>query len=285
MKKGTVVAGLTTLAASGAALGWWWTHPAVAVRLPSANPEASAVTASVPAQRQTLETALADYRRQQGMRPGPLPGTWLLQADTGSGPDRFVGRFGVPYFTAGPEGRQQALVALLADTEAAQGDAMDSFAAAGLVRLLVFELREGRYRLLATHTQPSGAHGMAAADVQPIRMGEAAWGWQLTAGWSHQGYSQRNVDFFLATPDDIVPIGRLAVEADNAGAGCGSGAACAPTALTARWVLRPQPGQALYALDVHWQGVLEGRPLKRHLLLEAGAARRYAIPVELVELF
>ena len=88
-----------------------------------------------------------------------------------------------------------------------------------------------------------------------------------------------------ATPDDIVPMGRLAVEADNAGAGCGSGAACAPTALTARWVLRPQPGQALYALDVHWQGVLEGRPLKRHLLLEAGAARRYAIPVELVELF
>ncbi|WP_028499482.1 hypothetical protein [Microvirgula aerodenitrificans] len=251
------------------------TTPAAAV---SGAPAATAVAVAPAPDGRTLERGLEHYRSAQKMSAGPKPGRWLVDAETQNGPTRLDGHFLAPQFFTAADGVHYALTAFVADTVDAQGDGMDSFAASGQVRTLLFADQAGDFVLKDSRTLTAGTQGMAPG-VRLVRLGEQAWGWQISNGWTHMGYSRENVEFFAARDGHIVPMGELVTSASDAGT-CPDASNCpVSTELTASWRLVPEAGKPFYSLEVDWSGRLRGQAIQRKMTLQPDAATlRYPVP-------
>lgn len=263
----------------GLAAGVYW------LEAPAPAPATPAPQAAAPDLKRLAEQAVAVYRSAQNMQTTAKPGQWKLDAKASNSAGPFVGAFGPLQLAQDGQGRQLLLTTFVADTADSAGEGMDSFAASGISRLLLFVLQNGQYVLQSEKQLEMGTNGMAAA-ARVVQLGPQQWGWVLQSGYVQQGYTASTVEFFHATGSDIRSMGHLTEQADNLGV-CGEagGDGCpAPTNLQARWQWLPKAvaSAGFYPLDVQWSGVLDGRKVSQHaqLLPDAGSGI-YPFPASL----
>lgn len=255
----------------GLAAGVYW------LEQPSTPPAAVLPAARAPDLKPLAEQAVAVYRSAQNMQTATKPGQWKLDAKASNSAGPFVGSFGPLQLAQDGEGRQLLLTTFVADTADSAGEGMDSFAASGISRLLLFVLQNGQYVLQTEKQLEMGTNGMAAS-ARVVQLGPHEWGWVMQSGYLQQGYTASTVEFFHATATDIRSMGHLTEQADNKGV-CGDagGDGCpAVTDLQVRWRWLPQVGAAngrFYPLDVQWQGLIDGKKISQHaqLLPDAGS--------------
>lgn len=255
----------------GLAAGVYW------LEQPSTPPAAVSPAASALDLKQLAEQAVAVYRSAQNMQTATKPGQWKLDAKASNSAGPFVGAFGPLQLAQDGQGRQLLLTTFVADTADSAGEGMDSFAASGISRLLLFVLQNGQYVLQTEKQLEMGTNGMAAS-ARVVQLGPHEWGWVMQSGYLQQGYTASTVEFFHATATDIRSMGHLTEQADNKGV-CGEagGDGCpAVTDLQVRWRWLPQVGAAngrFYPLDIQWQGLIDGRKVSQHsqLLPDAGS--------------
>ena len=253
----------------GLAAGVYW------LEQPSTPPAAVSPAASAPDLKQLAEQGLAVYRSTQNMQTATKPGQWKLDAKASNSPGPFVGEFGPLQLAQDGLGRQLLLTTFVADTADSAGEGMDSFAASGITRLLLFVLQNGQYVLQTEKQLEMGTNGMAAS-ARVEQLGPREWGWSLHSSYLQQGYTASTVEFFHATATDIRSMGHLTEQADNKGV-CGDagGDGCpAVTDLQAHWQWQQAvaPDARFYPLDVQWRGLIDGKKISQHsqLLPEAG---------------
>ena len=264
----------------GLAAGVYW------LEQPATPPATVPPVASVPDLKQLAEQAVAVYRSAQNMQTGAKPGQWKLDAKASNSPGPFVGVFCPLQLAQDGQGRQLLLSTFVADTADSAGEGMDSFAASGISRLLLFVLQNGQYVLQTEKQLEMGSNGMAAA-ARVVQLGPHEWGWVLQSSYLQQGYTASTVEFFHATATDIRSMGHLTEQADNKGV-CGdsAGDGCpAITDLQVRWRWLPQaamPDGRFYPLDIQWQGMIDGKKISQHaqLLPDAGSGI-YPFPASL----
>ncbi|WP_287881177.1 hypothetical protein [Aquitalea sp.] len=277
MNKTTRIMLLIVLIFGVAATVYWLEQPA-----PTPAP---APLAQTPDLNRLAEQALAVYRSTQNMQTGSKPDQWKLDAKASNSAGPFVGAFGPLQLARDGQGRQLLLTSFVADTADSAGEGMDSFAASGISRLLLFVLQNGQYVLQTEKQLEMGTNGMAAS-ARVVQLGPHEWGWTLHSSYLQQGYTASTVEFFHATATDIRSMGHLTEQADNKGV-CGDagGDGCpAVTDVQARWQWRPvaSPDARFYPLDVQWQGLIDGRKISQHaqLLPDAGSGI-YPFPANL----
>ncbi len=226
------------------------------------------------------EAAIAAYREEHEMAAAGKAGQWKFDASASNGGGEFVGVFGPLVRVRDAAGQGWLLTTLNADTAESAGDGMDSFAASGVNRMLLFALRDGQYRLAAEEQLEMGTNGMAGS-AKVAQLGPRQWGWVLQGGYLQQGYSATNVHFFRADGGKIRSMGTLVSEADNSGA-CGEqgSAACPLTALKVEWRWQQVAGD-FWPLQVSWRGKLEGRAVTKQLSLLPNGQGEYPFPQEL----
>ena len=267
----------------GLAAGVYW------LEKPAAPPVAAVPVVIRPDNGKLAEQALAVYRSSQNMLAGSKPGQWRLEAQASNSPGPFVGAFGPLQLAQDSQGRQLLLTTFVADTADSAGESMDSFAASGITRLLMFVLQDGQYVLQAEQQLEMGSNGMAAA-ARVVQLGPQEWGWIMQGSFTQQGYSASTVEFFHLASSQILSMGRLTERADNKGV-CGDiqGDACpAVTDLQVHWQWLKPGGQAspggprFYPLDVQWQGLIDGRKVSQHSqLLPDASSGIYPFPASL----
>lgn len=264
----------------GLAAGVYW------LEQPSMPPATVPTVASAPDLNRLAEQAVALYRSSQDMQAGPKPEQWKLQAKASNSAGPFVGAFGPLQQAQDGQGRQLLLTTFVADTADSAGEGMDSFAASGISRLLLFVLQNGQYVLQTEKQLEMGTNGMAAA-ARVVQLGPHEWGWVLQSAYLQQGYTAGTVEFFHATASDIRSMGHLTEQADNKGV-CGdaAGDGCpAVTELQTHWRWLPQaatPGGRFYPLDIQWQGMIDGRKVSQHSqLLPDANSGNYPFPPSL----
>lgn len=263
----------------GLAAGVYW------LERPAQPPAAPVAVASAPDLNQLAEQALALYRSKQNMQAGPKPGQWKLAAQASNSAGPFVGAFGPTQLARDGQGRQLLLSTFVADTADSAGEGMDSFAASGISRLLLFVLQDGQFVLQTEKQLEMGTNGMAAT-AKVVQLGPQEWGWILQSSYVQQGYSASTVEFFHATASDIRSMGQLTEQADNKGVCVDADADCpAVTDLHTRWQWLQQAGQPVgrfYPLDVRWQGLIDGRKVSQHSqLLPDADSGSYPFPASL----
>ena len=261
----------------GLAAGVYW------LERPAAPAVAAVSTVIQPDIGKLAEQALVDYRSSQNMQAGPKPGQWKLQAQASNSAGPFVGSFGPLQTVVDSQGHSFLLTTLVADTADSIGESMDSFAASGITRLLLFALQDQHYVLKTERQLEMGVNGMAAT-ARVVQLGPQEWGWVVQSSYTQQGYSASTALFFHADGGQILDMGRLTEQADNKGvcADASDSRCPAPTDLQARWQWVNKTGQRYFPLDIRWQGVIDGRQVSQQSqLLPDANSGSYPFPASL----
>jgi hypothetical protein len=154
--------------------------------------------------------------------------------------------------------------------------------------LLLLKKQGGQFVVIAS--QAMEGIGTNPGDVGLVQTGAQSWGWTETSGYTKQGYSTQHVAFYGVRNEKIASLATLLTDASDEGAADCSDpdsadktSCTSPTQLSANWKFL-QDQSAVYAMEVTWQGTVEGRKVNETHRIAPRAGGTYAFPKEYNEI-